>query len=472
VTDQRSDDERASASPEARAHSGVDVSQIDVRDVARRAFPASATSEYRVVIALEAHEAIKKHAASDTSVELCGVLAGRLFKDDDGPFLVVQHAIQGVATRRTGARVTFTHETWQHIHKEMEDRFPDEGIVGWYHTHPGFGTFLSEMDQFVQDNFFSAPHSVALVFDPVNDRLGLFMWKDGGSARLRRYWLGDQVRYDLAADEGPPKPTAPPPRRRPPDRTEEGRERDSGARSRGIVPDLVGNGSQPRLSGVWLFAGVVVLFLAFWFGGWVTRGSSQQSREQMKTIEALIRSGIFHEGLDAVLAQVSRRLSRAYLALEEIKTDLAGASSASGADGGPGAASTQPAKAVEGVLTAIQQAHRELAVVSRTYTAADRLAARMQGLSLLPDEIAALKIEGRVRQESMARLCVLQARQLLSDPGTWTPEFRREQAEELRQLAVTLAPHLREEIDRQLPEIAPEPDSGEAAAGRTGDQSE
>ena len=44
------------------------------------------------------------------------------------------------------AEVTFTHETWNKINAEMDSRFAHLAIVGWYHSHPDFGVFLSDRD--------------------------------------------------------------------------------------------------------------------------------------------------------------------------------------------------------------------------------------------------------------------------------------------------------------------------------------
>jgi len=201
VSDEKPKDTARDTAGQEPTDPATDVGQIDAAELEERAFPASLASEYRVVIADEAFQAIKTHAQSDTSIELCGVLAGSVYRDEDGPFLVVERAIAGVATRRTGSQVTFTHETWDRIHQQMEEQCPDLRIVGWYHTHPGFGIFLSEMDQFIQDNFFDLPHQVAFVYDPVSERRGLFVWKGGTSSRLRRYWLGGELVYD---EEGGP----------------------------------------------------------------------------------------------------------------------------------------------------------------------------------------------------------------------------------------------------------------------------
>jgi proteasome lid subunit RPN8/RPN11 len=61
----------------------------------------------------------------------------------------------------------------------LSDWGPDHQIVGWHHTHPGFGIFLSRHDEFFHRNFFSQPWQVALVVDPQRGELGFFQWLDG-----------------------------------------------------------------------------------------------------------------------------------------------------------------------------------------------------------------------------------------------------------------------------------------------------
>jgi proteasome lid subunit RPN8/RPN11 len=64
--------------------------------------------------------------------------------------------VRGDTAKRGSTHVTFTHETWDVIHKTMEKDHPKLDIVGWYHSHPGFGVEFSEMDIFIQKNFFKA----------------------------------------------------------------------------------------------------------------------------------------------------------------------------------------------------------------------------------------------------------------------------------------------------------------------------
>ena len=125
-------------------------------------------------------QAIRQHARSSMDAEICGILIG---KSKDGN-TCVEASIQGEKASQAAAHVTFTQETWEHIYKEKDAKHPDQEIVGWYHSHPGFGVFLSGYDLFIHENFFSAKHQVAWVFDPHSDEEGAFGWSKGKVAPL------------------------------------------------------------------------------------------------------------------------------------------------------------------------------------------------------------------------------------------------------------------------------------------------
>jgi hypothetical protein len=59
-------------------------------------------------------------------------------------------------------------------------------MVGWYHTHPDWGVFLSGLDMFICDNFFNKPLDVAYVIDPCRGDRGMFQWTGDPRERVRR----------------------------------------------------------------------------------------------------------------------------------------------------------------------------------------------------------------------------------------------------------------------------------------------
>jgi proteasome lid subunit RPN8/RPN11 len=140
------------------------------------------TRALEVEVSSETLRRIRRHARGSMKEEVCGVLVG----SETANGVRVQASIAGEGAGQGSAHVTFTHETWEHIYKIKDEKYPDEKIVGWYHSHPGFGIFLSEHDTFVHENFFSGLKQIAWVYDPHSDEEGCFGWANGKVERLDR----------------------------------------------------------------------------------------------------------------------------------------------------------------------------------------------------------------------------------------------------------------------------------------------
>ena len=54
-------------------------------------------------------------------------------------------------------------------------------IVGWAHSHPGYGCFLSDVDLETQRKYFYEPFHVAMVIDPISGQYDLYKLKEDGS---------------------------------------------------------------------------------------------------------------------------------------------------------------------------------------------------------------------------------------------------------------------------------------------------
>ncbi|MGH9521786.1 MAG: Mov34/MPN/PAD-1 family protein [Terriglobales bacterium] len=131
-----------------------------------------AVATVRVLMEAEVARQVRQHGRSSMKAEVCGILIGR----EEGHVTIVDACIAGTNAAQGGAHVTFTQDTWQHIYEVKDKKYPDARIVGWYHSHPGFGVFLSDHDLFIHKNFFSSPQQIAWVYDPHTDEEGCFGW--------------------------------------------------------------------------------------------------------------------------------------------------------------------------------------------------------------------------------------------------------------------------------------------------------
>jgi proteasome lid subunit RPN8/RPN11 len=148
-----------------------------------------------VLMEAEVARKIRQHARTSMKAEVCGVLIG----NTDHERMVVEACIQGINAAQGGAHVTFTQDTWEHIYKIKDKDYPDHKIVGWYHSHPGFGVFLSEHDLFIQQNFFSNPQQVAWVYDPHTDEEGCFGWVGGKIEKFSSIRIGYSQNIEITA---------------------------------------------------------------------------------------------------------------------------------------------------------------------------------------------------------------------------------------------------------------------------------
>ena len=130
----------------------------------------------------ETLEQILQYSERDKQREIGGFLIGNLYRDNY-PYLHLKHFLPAANTNSRPGSVTFTHETWQRLNQQIEASFPNERVIGWHHTHPSMGIFLSSYDRFIHENFFGQPWQIAMVVDPCQQQFGIFQWNVGDGQR-------------------------------------------------------------------------------------------------------------------------------------------------------------------------------------------------------------------------------------------------------------------------------------------------
>ena len=178
---------------------------VKIETLAVESTPAgTSAAEPQIRIDSDVTRRIRQHARAHLKTEVCGVLIG---ESGEG-VIEIRASIEALNAAQGGTHVTFTQDAWEEIYKVKDDLYPDERIVGWYHSHPGFGIFLSEHDLFIQENFFSSPGQVAWVYDPHSDDEGCFGWVAGMVARLTSistlYQSGDTVEHAFKGNGSDP----------------------------------------------------------------------------------------------------------------------------------------------------------------------------------------------------------------------------------------------------------------------------
>lgn len=131
--------------------------------------------DQKVINQIEAH-------ARQSRKEIGGVLIGDYFKFKGITYVHIQEYIGARdKTDNSIAHFNFSPETWAKLNREKDERFDTLHLVGWFHSHPGHGIFLSGQDISIHQNHFDRFWQVALVYDPIRHEGGFFSWNNGKS---------------------------------------------------------------------------------------------------------------------------------------------------------------------------------------------------------------------------------------------------------------------------------------------------
>merc|ERR1712130_955618 len=131
--------------------------------------PVNDTSE-RIHISSLALLKMLKHGRAGVPMEVMGLMLGE-FVDE---FTITCVDVFAMPQSGTGVSVEAVDPVFQQQMLEMlKQTNRPEMVVGWYHSHPGFGCWLSGVDVNTQQSFEALnPRAVAVVVDPIQSVKG------------------------------------------------------------------------------------------------------------------------------------------------------------------------------------------------------------------------------------------------------------------------------------------------------------
>lgn len=140
-------------------------------------------SPFQLFIFQYAMDRMWQHVRASPHLECAGGLFGHPFiKPIKVPpmgveitFVIVAVAVPYEVKERSGGHVRVTADAIAKADEIVARDYAGLRPVGWYHSHPGLGIFLSSHDSVITANIFNADWHVAVVLDPgANASLGIF----------------------------------------------------------------------------------------------------------------------------------------------------------------------------------------------------------------------------------------------------------------------------------------------------------
>ena len=156
-----------------------------------------------IYISQPVYKEIHKFTQNKTTNESGGMLIGNVIEEFGKTNIIVNGFVEAKYCEATPTTLKFTHETWEYVHKEIDKKFRGQKIVGWIHTHPNFGIFLSEYDKFIHGNFFKEDYQIAYVVDPIQDIEGFYFWINGKIERCKGFYKFDKMGAKIESNSEP-----------------------------------------------------------------------------------------------------------------------------------------------------------------------------------------------------------------------------------------------------------------------------
>lgn len=120
-------------------------------------------------------ERIRRHAERGASQgrEVLGLLVGEVWRTDGETYAVARDTAT-TALQATAFHVRFDRRAFARLFAALDRVGYEYILVGWYHSHPGYGCFLSPTDLSTQRRMFREAYHSALVIDPIRKRVDVF----------------------------------------------------------------------------------------------------------------------------------------------------------------------------------------------------------------------------------------------------------------------------------------------------------
>jgi proteasome lid subunit RPN8/RPN11 len=167
-----------------------------------RVWGSPENSKVAIYIDKQAYDDIHRHGAANPQREVVGILLGNVSEDSTGKYRVdIVGIVKSESAPGNQTQAQFTHEVWLQLVESAQRNYPNQKVVGWYHTHPGFGAFMSDDDINSHRVAFSHPWHVAAVCDPIKNELCFFGWDGSEIKAIKGFYT-----YEVPVKEPKPLP--------------------------------------------------------------------------------------------------------------------------------------------------------------------------------------------------------------------------------------------------------------------------
>jgi proteasome lid subunit RPN8/RPN11 len=133
-------------------------------------------ADVALLVAQDVLTRVNEAVRARLDIETGGFLLGNRYRcpNSGREYVIVDQLSPALQAEGTEVSLGFTADVWSKIEEELAGKFRGKQLVGWYHSHPSMGVFLSPWDVELQQGRFGQRWMCALVIDPNANTSGFF----------------------------------------------------------------------------------------------------------------------------------------------------------------------------------------------------------------------------------------------------------------------------------------------------------
>jgi len=159
----------------ANMFNDLNLKNLDGQTKEESAVETSSNNDLDFYISDNALNRMFNHCAemAGKKLEAMGFLIGEIRQWKNNNFSIV-HDVVTSDLESTSISVRFRRDAFEDLCDQLDEIPYDYVLVGWYHSHPGFSSFMSHVDVDTQARMFNKPFHAAIVIDPISLELKSF----------------------------------------------------------------------------------------------------------------------------------------------------------------------------------------------------------------------------------------------------------------------------------------------------------
>lgn len=135
--------------------------------------PNNNLKDVRLLISLESAQKMLDHCyEKGRQKEVMGLMIGQTFIYHNETYSYVKDI---VSSELDATEVAVRFDSFDELFNQLDQLDYDYQIIGWYHSHPEYTSFMSPTDIETQQRMFKLPHQYAVVIDPIKFDMNAFV---------------------------------------------------------------------------------------------------------------------------------------------------------------------------------------------------------------------------------------------------------------------------------------------------------